>query len=142
LIPASLLPRLAVLQGHLTAAEGERLAQLASGVPLDKSIVEIGSYKGKSACYLGLGSRSGHGAPVFAVDLWELNDEEKYALPEVFRAWQEQVGSFGLLDLVTPLRIESSLLGPMWNRPYAGRCTGISRLCASQGRRRCKAVHR
>lgn len=117
MIPASLLTRLPALQGHLTAAEGERLAQLARDVPLERAIVEIGSYKGKSACYLGVGSRSGHGAPVFAIDLWELNDEEKYASPDVFQTWQRQIASFGLADLVTPLRIDASLLGRMWNRP-------------------------
>ena len=117
MIPIPTLERLAALDGRLTAAEGQRLAELASGVPLDQAIVEIGSYKGKSACYLGIGSRCGAGAPVYAIDLWDLHEWPEYSAPAVFATWRAQVASLGLSEAVTPIRGESGLLGRLFSLP-------------------------
>lgn len=48
----------------------EILRDLASAVPEDQAIVELGSYKGRSTGWLLLGAQDGHGAHVTAVDPW------------------------------------------------------------------------
>lgn len=60
----------AELEGLVTAAEGALLAELAAGVEAPLAIVEIGSYTGKSTCFLLEANQS---APVVAVDLWDLH---------------------------------------------------------------------
>ncbi len=55
------------VEGWLAKEEAELLFALASGVETG-CIVEVGSYRGRSTIALALGSRSGHGAPVFALD--------------------------------------------------------------------------
>jgi MMP 1-O-methyltransferase len=54
---------------EVTDAEGGLLrnwARLANA-----AIVEIGSYRGRSTCFLAEGSHEGHRVPVYAIDLWE-----------------------------------------------------------------------
>ena len=55
----------------------QELAQLAAAVPADQAIVEIGVYKGRTACWLGAGARSGYGAHVWAVDPWDLPGDRR-----------------------------------------------------------------
>jgi MMP 1-O-methyltransferase len=64
--------KLDALEGLMNPGVGPALYQLAQQVPSDQAIVEVGSFKGKSTCYLACGSRDGHGAPVVAVDPWDL----------------------------------------------------------------------
>jgi len=59
--------RLQDIKGGITEKEGECLKQLASTCKYP--IVEIGSYMGKSTCYLGLGCLN---AKVYAIDLWNM----------------------------------------------------------------------
>jgi predicted O-methyltransferase YrrM len=66
---------LATLDGWLATVEGERLTALASTVPAGQVIVELGSYRGKSSCYLAAGSHAGNHVPVYCVDLWELGGQ-------------------------------------------------------------------
>jgi hypothetical protein len=64
------LDELADLDGLIPREVGEHLLKLASRVPSDQAIVELGSYRGKSTCYLATGARQGNGAHVYAVDAW------------------------------------------------------------------------
>src|SRR5690606_32065016 len=48
------------------------LYELASMVPEDEAIVELGTYRGASACWLGAGARDGLGAHVWTVDPHDL----------------------------------------------------------------------
>ena len=41
------------IEGAILDVEGEHLAYMASLVPNNGIVVELGSYKGKSACYIG-----------------------------------------------------------------------------------------
>lgn len=116
-MPALVLEQLAALEGYLTTSEGQRLAELAMSVRTEHAIVEVGSFKGKSTCYLGVGSRLGARAPVFAIDLWELHPSDRYSSPEVFRKWREQIAAMNLEGLVTPIRCESGALGPRFSQP-------------------------
>ena len=53
----------------------DTLIDLASQVPADEAIVELGSFKGRSTAHLALGSHRGHGAPVHAFGPWGTGDE-------------------------------------------------------------------
>lgn len=72
MLSADLMQQLANLEGLISPEVGLRLAHLASVVPRNTAIVEIGSYKGKSTCYLAAGALAGNGALVHAVDPWDL----------------------------------------------------------------------
>lgn len=50
--------------------EGEWLAEIASRVPVEQAIVEIGSHTGQSTLWLAAGSVHGNYATVFAIDPW------------------------------------------------------------------------
>lgn len=63
------------LEGWLANREGDRLCELASEVPAGQVIVELGSYRGKSACFLAHGSLNGNRRPVYCVDLWALGGQ-------------------------------------------------------------------
>lgn len=56
------------IYGFLSAAEAELLYTLASAVPIGGTIVEIGSFQGKSAVCLGLGAKQVPGVQVYAID--------------------------------------------------------------------------
>lgn len=66
---------------EVTDGEGALLEALARAVPRGQVVVEIGSYRGRSTCFLARGSRAGSGAPIYAVDLW--TDGPGYAVVEV-----------------------------------------------------------
>ena len=61
---------LSELQGSVTENEGEKLKQLATLSTHD--IVEIGSYYGKSTCYIASGAPAN--IKVYAIDLWNLRE--------------------------------------------------------------------
>ncbi|MGE0133758.1 MAG: class I SAM-dependent methyltransferase [Dehalococcoidia bacterium] len=105
---------LARLQGRVTAEEGERLAYLAAGVT-EGVIVEIGSYRGKSTCYLAAGSRRGISAPVFAVDLWEQNESPYWSDPAHREKFNEQTARYG--DLITAVPGDASDIVQGWEQP-------------------------
>jgi cephalosporin hydroxylase len=61
---------LSELKGSISEAEGERLKYLAS--LSSHNIVEIGSYYGKSTCYLASGASDD--IKVYAIDLWNFRE--------------------------------------------------------------------
>jgi len=107
------------LVGFITKEEGMRLHYLASLVPKELAIVEIGSYKGKSTCYLAAGSRDGFGAKVYAIDLWDYkeNKDSRYNKPEVFNTFQKQVAKAGLHQYIKPIVGNSLTIGETWDAP-------------------------
>jgi hypothetical protein len=128
----------ALLSGHdnstagIRDEEGQHLSWLASQVPAELSIVEIGSHKGKSTCFLAAGSRAGKGAHVYAVDLWTLGVGRTYAhyhAEETWRTFQKQTEPYR--DLITPVQMASvdaakrrrRAIGLLWidaNHTYKG----------------------
>lgn len=106
------------LDGLISEEVGMRLADLASLIPSHLAIVEIGSYKGKSTCYLASGSRTGQGARVYAIDPWDLpgnvTGRFRFANPDTYNSFVEQVFQAGVEDLVTPFRAFSSVLAKLW----------------------------
>jgi predicted O-methyltransferase YrrM len=66
-VPKHLAPVLSV-EGQILDREICQLAVLAGDVPADQAIVEVGSFRGRSAGALALGSREGHGSRVYCID--------------------------------------------------------------------------
>jgi predicted O-methyltransferase YrrM len=121
------LVELAELDGLISAEVGEHLLKLASRVPSDQAIVELGSYRGKSTCYLATGARQGNGAHVYAVDAWS---EEVSAwrsavlatLPSpVYADFRAQLAKAGFSDQgVTAVKSLSTMAGDHYDGPRVG----------------------
>lgn len=113
--------QLAALEGLISPEVGERLASLAMRVPSEHAIVEIGSYRGKSTCYLAAGARTGNGAHVFAIDPWDSKGNATgrfgFANPATRYAFSAQVESMELGGSITPLRAFSAEIAPHWLKP-------------------------
>lgn len=70
------------IDGFLSPAEAELLYRLASEVPTGGTIVEIGSFQGRSTVCLGLGAKQS-GASVYAIDPHEdfqVNETTHYGM--------------------------------------------------------------
>jgi len=116
--------RLAALYGLVSADVGEALAQLASVVPADEAIVEVGSFQGKSTCYLAAGSKDGFGAKVFAVDPWDtpgnVTGRFGFAEPSTRDRFNEQIRSMRFASRITALQGFSADVAKQWNGPWVG----------------------
>lgn len=116
LIPPDRAALLASLTGLIPDAVGHTLAELASAVPAGQCIVEIGSYQGKSTCYLAEGARTG--VTVMAVDPWDspgnVTGRFEFAHPRTFIAFLRQVGIAGHHDRVVPHRGFSTVVAASW----------------------------
>jgi predicted O-methyltransferase YrrM len=109
------------LSGLVTPEVGRVLYDLARSVAGDYAIVEIGSYKGKSTCYLAAGARDGDAGTVFAVDPWDLQDPRgrdwyRFSDPLTRRQFHDQVNSVGLVDQIVAVRGFSTTIAAHWHR--------------------------
>jgi MMP 1-O-methyltransferase len=86
--------KLAGVEGWLTDEEGQALYSLAKECTGRGSIVEIGSFKGRSTICLAMGSRAGHGVRVYAVDTHYGPRLEEF---------RQNVERAGIDDLVEPV---------------------------------------
>jgi predicted O-methyltransferase YrrM len=91
-------------EGWLTHAEGMLLHELARSCR-QGSIVEIGSWKGRSTIWLACGSRRGAGRPVVAVDPHTGSEEHRTATfaPATFDEFRSNLERAGVSDAVEPL---------------------------------------
>lgn len=105
------------LTGLISEEVGLRLLELAATVPNDEAVVEIGSFKGKSTCYLATGYTGSAG--VFAVDPWDLpgnaNGKHKFASLDVLVTFHFQIAEMGLSTKVRPIRQFSREAAAEWN---------------------------
>lgn len=115
---------LAALVGSgIRPEEGRLLAATAARVPKTHAIVEIGAYKGKSACYLGTGAQAGRGAHVYSIDLWDPEAHRPrslFAERGILKAWKTQVARMGLTDVVTPIKGRSTDVAARWDGKKVG----------------------
>jgi predicted O-methyltransferase YrrM len=114
----------AELSGLVSDDEGTELARLAALVERPHVIVEIGSYTGKSTCFMA----DAADADIFAIDLWDMKlpsekkkgrrNKHKYAVKfnsiEARRIFTERTAAYGN---VIPIRGESSEVSKGWTRP-------------------------
>lgn len=115
---------LTALAGLITPEIGGVLRRLAAEVPSDQAIVEIGSFKGMSTAHLAAGSKDGYGAPVFAVDAWDLPGnvygKHGYSAPIVREEFEAQLRQVKLWSRVTPIRGFSIEVASAWSGPSVG----------------------
>lgn len=118
---------LAELDGLIGRDVGELLHNFAAVVSADEAIVELGSYRGKSTCYLATGAALDNHAPVYAVDAWseDVSDWRKSVMAElpspVFDDFMVQVKKAGVEKIVRPVRSLTALAGGQ----YAGEPVGL-----------------
>jgi hypothetical protein len=112
------------VQGLITPDVGAALRHLASKVPADQAIVELGSYKGMSTAHLATGAKEGHGAHVWAIDPWDLPGnvygKHGYSAPIVRDEFERQLRGLRLWSKVTPLRAFSTEAAATWTGPVVG----------------------
>lgn len=114
--------KFSALDGLVSPEVGAVLAEMAAQVPVDQAIVEIGSYKGKSTCYLAAGARDGHGAHVYAVDAWDTegNVTGRFRFTEARDAFDRQIRSARLVSRITALQGFSTDVAARWDGPPIG----------------------
>jgi len=108
------------LSGLTSATTCANLARLAATVPKSRAILEIGTFRGKSACALASKAK-GH---VWTIDPWDLegnikgkHDFNNPALREVFAY---QVDACGLSDKITHIKGFSPQVASDWDGPAIG----------------------
>lgn len=101
--------------GHLSSAEMELLYNLAAVVPKDGTIIEIGSFQGKSTICLGLGAKQA-GAQVWAIDPHEdlqVDSQTHYGM-ENHAALLKNLVDFGVADTVRVIAMSASSIFDVW----------------------------
>ncbi len=118
-----LLDEIDTLEGLITPEIGRVLYGLAREVPDGQMIVEIGSYKGKSTCYLAAGARDGWGSLIYAVDTWEMRDHRewcRWCAPATLVQFHQQVIPTGLGEQIVAHQGFSTEVAEQWAGPGIG----------------------
>lgn len=92
------------------------LFETAQDLPDGASILEIGSYKGRSTCCLGFGCL-GTNKHVYSIDTFCGNDTDFIRDHSFYEEWLLSIASCGLLDYITPLTGFSSAFYGKWTKP-------------------------
>ena len=120
------------VKGFMDAAEGRRLYELALDASRLGSCLEIGSYCGKSAVYLGSACRRNRGV-LFSVDHHRGSEEqqpgEEYFDPELFNpatfrvdtlnSFRHTLETAGLEETVVPIVSRSAVAARCWETPLS-----------------------
>ena len=115
------------LDGLISEDIGEVLYASARAVRAEHVIVELGSYRGMSTCYLAAGSRDGRGAKVYAVDTWseDVSDwrasVKDYLPSPEYADFERQLREHRLWSRVTPVQALSASAG----LAYTGKPVGL-----------------
>ena len=118
------------IKGFLAPDEGQRLYELAREVSTLGPCMEIGSYCGKSAVYLGLGCKE-CGQILFSIDHHRGSEEQQpgqeYYDPDLldtltgridtFRLFRAILEKTGLEDTVVPIVSTSAVVARSWATP-------------------------
>lgn len=115
----------AVLRGYLADNEGLALMLLASHGPGRGAIVEIGSFLGKSTCWLALGAMRAGREKVTAIDpfkplsfMAQSTDPQDQAIHQegsTFPFFQHNIRRFGVQDAVSPCVATSVEAAAQWS---------------------------
>ncbi len=120
-------------KGFLLEQEGDKLFELASEISPHAPCLEIGSYCGKSAIFLGEGCRTAGKHPLFSLDHHGGSEEQQPGQPyfdpdlydpelQAFTTLQEFMNNLrrcALLDWVVPIAAKSILAGRYWHTPLS-----------------------
>jgi len=119
-------------KGFLDAEEGRQLFVMAQTASRRGPCLEIGSYCGKSAIYLGTGCKANNGI-LFSIDHHRGSEEqqpgEEYFDPELFDyrafgvdtlgAFRQALAAAGLEDTVVPIVCPSEVAARAWATPLS-----------------------
>ena len=119
-------------KGFLFDEEALRLYEIASEASKKGPCLEIGSYCGKSAAYMGLGCKQS-GSILFSIDHHRGSEEqqpgEAYFDPDLFDHKTEVIDTFGLFrkvitdlsmeDTVVPVVARSEVVARLWATPLS-----------------------
>ena len=115
------------VQGYLHPMEGFTLAMLAMNGPGEGAIVEIGSFMGRSTCWLAAGSIEGGREVVHAVDHFKGSPEHQAwgshpvkAIADegsTFNKFRENIRRIGFEHHVTPIPLPSIRACVQWEGP-------------------------
>ena len=115
----------AEIRGYLAPEEGLTLMMLAEYGPGQGAVVEIGSFLGKSTCWLGLGAQSAGREKITAIDCFkplsfmaESEDEMDRAIVKegsTFPFFVQHIEEFGLQNQVEPLVGDSAKAAHAWD---------------------------
>lgn len=110
------------VDGQIKPVEAELLYQLASQVPADQAIVEIGSYRGRSTIALALGSQQGHGARVYAIDPHEAYTGPRGGVfgPADQAARYRNIAEAGVGEIVSIICLRSTAVAAGWAQRNVG----------------------
>ena len=111
---------IAPLGGWLTEDEGMFLYDTAKAVEPKHTVVEIGSWKGKSTICLGRGAQRGGGARVFAVDPHTGSPEHRRVFGEAldtFADFTKNIERAGVQSCVLPVRDASVNVAKRFTKP-------------------------
>ena len=124
--------KIARIKGFLDEDEANFLYELALSVGTKAPCLEIGSYCGKSAIYLGSACKK-NGAVLFSIDHHCGSEEqqpgEEYFDPDLFdqatgkidtlHFFRQAIADFDLENTVIPIVGHSSAIGRVWKTPLA-----------------------
>jgi len=103
--------------GPMASLLGQRLAYLAMMVPDGGQIVEIGSLRGKSSCFMGAAIKEDEGkVKLHCVDLWDIGGQKRvHSGKEVRLTFTANINRFGLQDIIEPHMAESVAFSRKWH---------------------------
>ena len=112
------------ISGWLTQNEAEFLYREAKKTSNKYSVVEIGSWKGRSTVCLGLGVKDGNNVKVYAIDPHKDTTEHKtwsgkadiYDTYDIFLA---NIKNAGISEYIMPIRSTSEKAAPDFKKPIA-----------------------
>jgi len=97
-----------MIEGWLTAKEGNVLYELAKNCSVDGVIVEVGSWKGKSTICLAKGSIAGNRMKIFAVDPHTGSAEHrKHGTVNTLAEFKRNIRQAEVQHIITPLVMTS-----------------------------------
>lgn len=114
------------VEGWLLSEEARLLYELSQDVPPGGTIVELGSWMGRSTIVLGSASLSGPRAMVYAVDLFTTSapaDSKTYAqfldhdVSDYLSLFQSNIRAAGVEEIVVPVRGLTTTTGREWTGP-------------------------
>jgi predicted O-methyltransferase YrrM len=132
MMPDDLLQHARAARGFMPEDEGELLHRVAREALRDGPVLEIGTYCGKSAVYLGAAARE-VGGTVFTVDHhrgseenqagWEHHDptvvDEELGLMDTLPHFRKTIARAGLEDQVVAVVGRSTTVSALWRTPLA-----------------------
>ena len=111
------------VEGWLSDKEAEFLYNQAKKCAGRGVIVEIGSWKGRSASFMGLGSLDGNKVPIYAIDphysVFKEGKDDLVVTNEVttFNEFKRNIKKTGVDKIVTPIVATSEEANKSWDKP-------------------------